>query len=80
MNVILASLGGLGGIVAFIGGCYFIIRSVYKLINATQENTRALFQARKSIEDLKATVDQHTIDIAVLKDRDDRPEGGRHAV
>jgi hypothetical protein len=72
MNIILASLGGLGGIVAFIGGIYFLIRSVAKLINATQDNTKALFEARSTIENLKITVDQHTIDIAILKDRNSR--------
>jgi hypothetical protein len=73
MNIILASLGGLGGIVAFITGCYFVIRAVSKLINATQANTIALLS-------MSATVSQNTIDIAVLKDRYFRSTGGHNAV
>lgn len=77
MNIILASLGGLGGIVAFITGVYFIIRSVAKLINATQDNTEALHEAKATIDSLKKIIDQHTIDIAILKDRNVR---GNHAL
>lgn len=72
MNIILVSLGGLGGIVAFIGGVYFIIKSVAKLINATQDNTEALHEAKATIDGLKKIIDQHTIDIAILRDRNDR--------
>jgi hypothetical protein len=66
---ILAILGSLGGVAAFITAIYVIIKAAFGQVNATKENTKALNRVSDTIDKLDKRVDQHDIDIAVIKDR-----------
>lgn len=69
MNPAVLILSSLGGIVSFVGGIILIVRAIMKLVNATRDNTNAMETMQKSLTNLGNTVEQNTIDIAVLKDR-----------
>ena len=69
MNIALLILGSLGGIIALISAVLYFIKWIIKLVNATTDNTKALTDVNKSLVTIGETVTQHTVDIAVLKDR-----------
>jgi hypothetical protein len=66
---VLAILGSLGGIVAFCGAIWVIVKAGFRQVSATEENTKALGRMTDAIGKLDTRVDQHDIDIAVLKDK-----------
>lgn len=65
----LAWTGGLGGIVVFVGAVWAIVRGLFKQVNATDDNTKALRELARQLKDLTTTVDSHSTDIAWLKGR-----------
>lgn len=72
MNPAVLILSSLGGIVSFVTGVFFIVRAIFKNVNATKENTDALQGVEVQLKDLRSTVDSHTVEIAILKDRQRR--------
>jgi hypothetical protein len=69
LAIALAILGSLGGIVAFPTAIFVIARAGFKQANATRENTEALKEMTGAISKLDRRVDDHDIQIAVIKDR-----------
>ena len=69
MNTAVVVLGSLGGIIALISAVFLVIKWIMKLVNATNDNTKALTDVNNSLESFGNTVQQHTVDIAILKDR-----------
>lgn len=72
LNPAVLILSSLGGIVAFVGGIIMVIRAIMKNVNATQDNTEALNEIKQTLKAYGSALDQHSIDIAVLKDRQRR--------
>ena len=69
MNPAVLILSSLGGIVSFVTGIFFVIRAILKNVTATRDNTTALQNVEAMLKDLSTTVDQHSVDLAVLQDR-----------
>lgn len=68
-TIVLALLGSLGGITAFCGAVVVIVKSGIKSVTAIRENTEAVRILTEAMGKLDRRVDQHDIDLAVLKDR-----------
>lgn len=64
-----AIIGLITGVIVISGALVTIAKGVFGQINATHENTQALNRVNISIAKLDTRVDQHDIDIAVLKDK-----------
>lgn len=71
--VIILILSSLGGIVTFATGVFLVIRAILRSIAAIGDNTAALNEVRKTLKEVSGTVDDHTIQLAVLHDRTLRP-------
>jgi len=65
-------LPSLGGIVAFISAMLLLMRAILRSVNAIKDNTEALEVMHRSMIELNGTVSQHTVDIAILQDRQSR--------
>lgn len=65
-------LTSLGGIVAFASGVFFIVRALARAGIAVRDNTRITAESVETLKSLKKTVDEHTIAIAVMQDRQRR--------
>lgn len=57
---------------SFVTGIAFVIRAILKNVGAIRENTKALQDVQKTLLEIGETVDQHSVDIAILKDRNTR--------
>ena len=71
-SVLVLVLGSLGGIVAFLTGVGLLMRSIVRNVHATSENTEAVTHMADKLNKFGDTLNQHSIDIAVLRDRFDR--------
>ena len=69
--MIFAVLGSLGGIVAFVGAMWVIIRAVFRNISAVEDNTDAVRQ-------LTQRLDKHDDMFMVQGERIARLEGRQH--
>lgn len=67
MSVILAVLGSLGGITAFITGTFFVVRGLFAQASATRTNTVAVNKLTEEIEKLDDRLDTHAERIAKLE-------------
>lgn len=70
MSTIVAVLTSLGGIVAFFGALFVIIKAIAKQINTTEANTRALSELNETVKTLDRNYDSLRERVAAL-------EGGR---
>lgn len=68
MTTLLAVIGAVGGTGLFTGIAW-LIRTGIGIITSNKENTKATNTNTDKLERLTELVNQHTLDIAVLKDR-----------
>jgi hypothetical protein len=71
MNNVATVLGALGGVVVFIAGLLTVIRGIFKQVNATEANTRALREVTEQMKSVNSVVGTH-------ESRISRLEGARH--
>lgn len=67
--MIFTILGSLGGVTAFIGGVFIIVRGVVHQTQVTRDNTAALDRLTRTIEKLDGVVDDHTTRIVRLESK-----------
>lgn len=66
---VLASLGGIGGILAVLTAIIYIGRGVFRQVNATEQLTSAVAELSKTVRELQGTLGSHETRITVLEDR-----------
>lgn len=62
-------LSSLGGIVSFITGVAFVTRAILKNVTATRDNTKALADLTKMVQEIKESDESQNVQIAILNDR-----------
>lgn len=62
-------LGALGGVVAFIGAVWIIVRAVFNQSNVTKENTMAVQELNRTVRELSAELHRQGERIARLEGR-----------
>lgn len=62
-------LGGSGGLLGLLAVAIGVGRGIFKQVAATEANTEATVALSKGMEGIVTRLNQHEIDIAVLKDR-----------
>lgn len=67
-----AILGSVGGIVAFLTAIVIIGRGIFKQVDATEDNTRALKEMTAKVDQLFDKYNDHETRLRVLEDRDKR--------
>jgi hypothetical protein len=65
--VIFEILGSLGGIVAFIGAVWVVVRAIARNVRATEDNTKATDGLASEMRDLRGVVNGHGERIATLE-------------
>jgi hypothetical protein len=65
--VVYEVLGSLGGVVAFIGAIWVIVRSILRNVTATEENTKATNNLAGEMRELRTIVNGHGERIARLE-------------
>jgi hypothetical protein len=70
--LLLAALGGLGGIVAVLGMVYVIGRGIFKQVTAIENMTTAINNLSAEVTKLKDVLTNHETRITVLEDRQKR--------
>jgi hypothetical protein len=69
MNTVLAILGSLGGIAAFFGAVFVVVRAIFRQVRATEDLTRATEANTRALNEIRHIVDDHTVRLAVLENR-----------
>lgn len=69
MNNALAIFGALGGGVVFVGGVWAMLRGIFRLVGATDANTKATVDLSGKLEKLTARVDGQGERISRLEGR-----------
>ena len=72
MSTLVSVLGILGSITAFLTAAALLMRAIIRNVNATHENTEAVMRMADKMNKFGNTLNQHTVDIAVLRDRFER--------
>ena len=68
MNVFVV-LGSLGGLVAALGAIIILGRGIFRQVNATEDNTKALQDLTGKVDALFQSYSNHETRISVLEDR-----------
>lgn len=66
MNPLLV-LGALGGVVAFLGSVWAVLRGIFKQIDATQDNTAAVNRLIERMDRADTRLNEHDVKIARLE-------------
>ena len=74
MNVLIA-IGGVSGVVVLLTSVVVIGRGIFRQVNATEDNTRAIKELSGKVDTLSSGYNGHEIRLTVLEDR----EGMRRA-
>lgn len=77
MSSAVTALSALGGIVAFLGGLYAVVRGISKQINATEANTTALGRVEEQLKASNGRVDDHEKRISWLEGAMNEQDRGR---
>jgi len=77
MSVAVAILASLGGVVAFLGMLFVIVKSVFRQVNATEDNTKALNELSEQIKGMADQLNDHETRISVVE-RTGWPRSGRN--
>jgi hypothetical protein len=67
MNNAFTLLGGLGGLAVFLGGVWALLRGIFRQVNATEANTKALRDLTDKVENLDADIENHETRIARIE-------------
>lgn len=70
---VLIILGSSGGVIAVITAILVVGRGIFRQVTATEENTEAVKELSAKMEAIVARVNQHEVDIAVLKEKVGKP-------
>lgn len=62
-------LTSLGSIIAFLTVVTIIVRAIFRIVNATEDNTEAVKNSTKSINEILTRLNRHESRLAVLEDR-----------
>ena len=62
-------LSSLGGIVALLTGVVMVFKAIMRNVVATRDNTKALMECHEIMKGFGNTLDDHTVQLAVLNDR-----------
>lgn len=65
--VVFEILGSLGGIVAFVGAVWVIVRAILRNVSATEDNTKATSELSHEMRELRTIVNGHGERIAALE-------------
>lgn len=65
--MVFAILGSLGGVAAFLGAMFVVVKAIFKQVRTTEDNTQALIGLRETIGKLDVLVDDHAQRIARLE-------------
>lgn len=71
--MVVAILGSLSGIIVFLSAVVVVMRGIFKIVNATDENTQAVKDLGEDLRKMSDRINGHEIRIAVLEAR--RPPG-----
>jgi hypothetical protein len=69
MSTSLAILGGLGGLVVFVGAVFTVIRGIFRQVGATEANTKALTELSGQIKGTDHRLGDHETRISRLEGR-----------
>jgi Na+-transporting methylmalonyl-CoA/oxaloacetate decarboxylase gamma subunit len=69
VNTGLVIVSSLGGIIAFLGLVALIIRGIFKIVNATEDNTTATRELSATMIKIVEKQNDHETRIAILEDR-----------
>lgn len=76
MNVLIA-IGGVSGVVVLITSVAVLGRGIFRQVNATEANTRAIRELSGKVETLSSRYNGHETRITVLEDREGRRRAPR---
>jgi hypothetical protein len=72
VNVPVLILSSLGGIISFLGLVVLTIRGIFKIVNATEENTTATRELTVEFKDIKVMLNDHETRLRILDERTKR--------
>jgi len=72
VNIGALIFSSIGSILVVIGAVFAVVRAILRMVDATRENTAALVNVQTTLLSIGVTLNEHTTDIAILKDRNIR--------
>lgn len=75
MNVTVLILSSLGGIISFLGLVVITIRGIFKIVNATEDNTTATRELTVEFKKIQDVINDHETRLRILDERTGRRHG-----
>ena len=75
VNVTVLILSSLGGIISFLGLVVLTIRGIFKIVNATEDNTTATRELTVEFKKIQDVLNDHETRLRILDERTSRGHG-----
>jgi hypothetical protein len=69
VNITVLILSSLGGIISFLGLVILTIRGIFKIVNATEDNTAATRELTEEFKEVRTILNDHETRIRILDER-----------